>query len=85
MPEGSVWGTRARPATDKKVLTSWNALMISGYVDAYRAFGRDEYLNTALKAANFLDEKLTRSDGGLSVNAMKTSPPITSIETGNSP
>ena len=56
---------RSRPATDKKVLTSWNALMISGYVDAYRAFGRDEYLNTALKAANFLDEKLTRNDGGL--------------------
>ncbi|MFT5386272.1 MAG: hypothetical protein ACI81W_003685, partial [Saprospiraceae bacterium] len=30
---------RIRPGTDDKILTSWNALMLIGYIDAYKAFG----------------------------------------------
>lgn len=45
---------RVRPGTDDKVLTSWNALMINGYVDAYKIFNEKEYLNAAIKAADFL-------------------------------
>ena len=59
---------RSKPNLDDKVLTSWNALMIQGYVDAYRAFGNLEYLEMALKNANFIIEKQRRKDGGLNRN-----------------
>ncbi|WP_157624332.1 thioredoxin domain-containing protein, partial [Sunxiuqinia dokdonensis] len=38
---------RIRPGLDDKILTSWNALAISGLVDAYQAFGNAEYLELA--------------------------------------
>ena len=44
---------RIRPGLDDKVLTSWNALMLKGYVDAYKAFGKAEYLETAVKNGEF--------------------------------
>ncbi len=59
---------RSKPNLDDKVLTSWNALMIQGCVDAYRAFGNLEYLEMALKNANFIIEKQRRRDGGLNRN-----------------
>lgn len=59
---------RIRPGLDDKALTSWNALMLMGYVDAYRAFGKEEYLQTALKNGNFILEKMLREDGGLNRN-----------------
>ncbi len=45
---------RIRPGLDDKILTSWNALMLKGYTDAYRAFGDEAYLEAAIKNANFL-------------------------------
>ena len=56
---------RSRPRLDDKILTSWNALMTKGYVDAYRVFGNSNYLNTAIKNAEFIRSKQMRSDGGL--------------------
>ena len=44
---------RIRPATDDKILTSWNALMISGYANAYKALGNEQYLEGALRTARF--------------------------------
>ena len=38
---------RTRPRTDDKIITSWNALLISGYVDAYGAFGNPKFLKNA--------------------------------------
>ncbi|MEO6843570.1 MAG: thioredoxin domain-containing protein, partial [Ginsengibacter sp.] len=38
---------RVRPGTDDKILTSWNALMAKGLIDAYRVFGDTNYLSTA--------------------------------------
>ena len=64
----TVRNKRSKPNLDDKVLTSWNALMIQGYVDAYRAFGNLEYLEMALKNANFIIEKQRRRDGGLNRN-----------------
>ncbi len=61
-------GKRSRPRLDDKVLTSWNALMIKGYVDAYRVFGIESYLKSALINAEFITEKQLRSDGGLNHN-----------------
>ncbi|MCX2681516.1 thioredoxin domain-containing protein [Galbibacter sp. EGI 63066] len=70
---------RVRPGLDDKILTSWNALMLKGYVHAYRAFDDDKFLDSALKNANFLlknaiaeDGELTRNhkDGKSSIQAM---------------
>ena len=56
---------RDRPRLDDKALTSWNALMIKGYVDAYRVFGEEEFLNIAKKNAHFIIGKQLKEDGGL--------------------
>lgn len=56
---------RIRPGLDDKSLTSWNALMLKGYVDAYQAFGDKHYLEVALNNANFIANTQRRDDGGL--------------------
>jgi hypothetical protein len=45
---------RVKPATDDKMITAWNALMISAYVDAYNSFGDSSYLEAAEKNAELL-------------------------------
>ncbi len=52
---------RIRPGLDDKVITSWNAMMVVGLTDAYRATGERRYLDTALKNMGFLEREL--SDG----------------------
>jgi hypothetical protein len=59
---------RSRPRLDDKTLTSWNALMIKGYVDAYRVFGKEKFLKVAEKNANFILNNQLREDGGLNHN-----------------
>lgn len=62
--------SRIRPTTDNKILTSWNALMLKGYVDAYRALGDKQYLDAALKNAKFLENNMMQKDGHLWRNYM---------------
>lgn len=57
--------TRIRPGLDNKQLTSWNALMMKAFADAYRTFGRKEWLDTALRSAEFLLTVQRKADGGL--------------------
>jgi uncharacterized protein YyaL (SSP411 family) len=59
---------RRKPNLDDKILTSWNALMLQGYVDAYKAFDQKEYLNKAVKIAEFILHNQLRSDGGINRN-----------------
>ena len=59
---------RIRPGLDNKVLTSWNALMLKGYIDAYKAFGEDSYLKVALKNADFLTSQMLQNDNRLNRN-----------------
>ncbi len=59
---------RTRPALDDKSLTSWNALMLKGFVDAYRVLGEEHYLTLARKNAAFLETHQWREDGGLNRN-----------------
>ncbi|MUP44492.1 thioredoxin domain-containing protein [Gramella sp. BOM4] len=47
---------RKKPGLDDKSLTSWNAMMLSGYLEAYQALGNSEYLERAVKNADFLIE-----------------------------
>ncbi len=56
---------RAKPRLDDKCLTSWNAIMIKGYVDAYKALANEEYLSIALENANFIIKKLWSNEGNL--------------------
>jgi uncharacterized protein len=56
---------RERPATDDKILTSWNALMLKGYLDAYAALGNESYLQTSLANARFLEQNMLQKDGSL--------------------
>jgi len=60
--------TRIRPGLDDKILTGWNALMLSGYVEAYRALGNEAYLKTAIKNANFLKSTMLQNDFRLNRN-----------------
>lgn len=56
---------RSKPRLDDKCLTSWNAIMLKGYVDAYKALGNQDYLNTALENANFIIKNLWSTEGHL--------------------
>ena len=49
---------RIHPATDDKVLVSWNGLGLAVFAEAARFLGRAEYLEIARVNANFLIENL---------------------------
>ncbi|MBL0047453.1 MAG: thioredoxin domain-containing protein [Bacteroidetes bacterium] len=53
---------RVHPGLDDKILCSWNALMIKGYVDAYKVFNEPKYLEQAVRTANFICEKMMLDD-----------------------
>ncbi len=59
---------RVQPGLDDKILTSWNGLMLTGYVDAYRAFGEPDFLDAALKNADFLMKHAYSKTDGLTRN-----------------
>ncbi len=59
---------RVRPGLDDKILTSWNALMLKGYVDAYAAFGKEEYKQAALANAQFIVDNQLQKDYRLNRN-----------------
>lgn len=56
---------RPKPRLDDKSLTSWNAIMLKGYVDAYTALGHEQYLTIAKKNAKFIIDKQWSPDGFL--------------------
>jgi len=56
---------RSKPRLDDKCLTSWNALMLKGFSDAYKALGNKNYLEIALKNAHFIVENLWKPEGNL--------------------
>ncbi len=56
---------KERPRLDDKSLTSWNALMLKGYVDAYRVFNEPHFLEVAIKNATFIYTKQLQESGNL--------------------
>ncbi len=56
---------REKPRLDDKILTSWNALMITAYADAYSVFHEKEFLQKANKAAGFILENIMDKNGHL--------------------
>ncbi len=56
---------RSRPRLDDKTLTSWNALMLKGYLDAYRVFNEKEFLDAALRNANFIKNRQLKKESSV--------------------
>ncbi|MBL4643810.1 MAG: thioredoxin domain-containing protein [Flavobacteriaceae bacterium] len=53
------------PRLDDKILTSWNGIMLKGYIDAYRVLNNHHYLEIALTNANFIEQHLIKEDATL--------------------
>lgn len=51
--------SRQHPLTDTKIITSWNALVISGLLTAYEAFTDPIFLDQAVNTFRFIDNNLT--------------------------
>lgn len=49
---------RIKPGLDDKVLTGWNAMMITGLLDAYHAFAEPKFLGIATLNIKFLEKNL---------------------------
>jgi len=56
---------RSKPRLDDKVLTSWNALMLTGFIDTFKALQNQDYLDIALKNATFLVKNQWSPEGHL--------------------
>jgi uncharacterized protein len=52
---------RVRPGRDEKILTSWNGLMISSFVDGFKVTGNEGHLNGAKKAALFILQEMRKN------------------------
>jgi uncharacterized protein YyaL (SSP411 family) len=59
---------RAKPRLDDKILTSWNGLMMKGFVDSYKAFNEPNFLNAAINNAEFILKNLYSDNGQLQHN-----------------
>ncbi len=61
----AVRNARVAPDTDRKRVTAWNALTVSGLARAASLLGDEESLAEAAAAADFLDAKLSDAHGRL--------------------
>ena len=59
------YSKKEKTSLDDKSLTSWNALMLKGNLDAYAVFNKEEYLAIVLKNANFILENQLEESGKL--------------------
>ena len=59
----SVRRQREPPLRDEKVLTAWNAMMVSALVQAAEVLDEPRYLRAAVRAAQFLWANSRRADG----------------------
>ncbi len=56
---------RIPPGLDDKIITAWNGMMIGTMAEAGRVFNHQPYLDSAVRAANFLLTTLSRPDNRL--------------------
>ncbi|GLB50661.1 thioredoxin domain-containing protein [Neptunitalea lumnitzerae] len=67
---------RAQPDKDTKIITGWNALQITGFIDAYFATKTEDYLSLAVRTGNFISTQLTNDKEQL-YRTLKTKNKIT--------
>lgn len=53
---------RIKPALDNKILLSWNALMCSAFVDAYKASGEEQFRQKAIQLVQHLTSAFKRKN-----------------------
>ena len=53
---------RTYPNKDDKIITSWNALLITGYLEAYKSFGDQSFLDKAEAINNFITKHCFSAD-----------------------
>lgn len=56
---------RVHPHKDDKILTDWNGLMIAALAKAAQVFGKTEYLDAAVRSADFILKKMRDPEGRL--------------------
>jgi uncharacterized protein YyaL (SSP411 family) len=56
---------RVMPAVDDKVVTAWNGLALRAFAEAAGALPDDRWLDTTVRLATFMVERLATPDGGL--------------------
>ncbi|AVR45336.1 thioredoxin domain-containing protein [Christiangramia fulva] len=56
---------RSKPGLDDKIITSWNAMMSSGFLAASQALGDPKYLKIAQRNIDFILRELQKPDGRL--------------------
>ena len=56
---------RSKPRLDDKCLTSWNAIMLKGFVEAYKAIGNKNFLDIALQNADYIIKNCWTPEGNL--------------------
>ena len=56
---------RVPPLLDDKILTSWNGMMLASLAEAARVLKRDDYLDAARRAGEFLLENMIDEEGRL--------------------
>jgi uncharacterized protein YyaL (SSP411 family) len=49
---------RIKPGLDDKIITAWNAMMVTGLVDAYKSLGDERLLKAALRNMQFLENEI---------------------------
>lgn len=61
----TIRSTRTRPGLDDKIVTSWNAMMISGFCHAYRSFTDPHFLDLATACLHHFEQLSMHEDGGI--------------------
>ncbi len=56
---------RQAPRLDDKLLTCWNGLTITGLLEAYKTFGKREFLSLAQQTADFILKHQLKENGSL--------------------
>ena len=53
---------RVKPSVDNKIITSWNAMLLSGFIDAYLSTNDKYFLQKATNLAKFLSENIRNNE-----------------------
>jgi len=56
---------KEKPTTDYKILTSWNALLLQAYTDAYKVFNHKDFRDKAIEIGKNLKNKAIDKNGEL--------------------